>query len=306
MKLNHPISKMTLGTVQLGLNYGIANIEGKPDEEKAFNIIDSAIDNGVNCLDTAAAYGESEEVIGNYFRNRKNKRNDISLVTKFKLGEIKLSDVEAVMMKSVEKSLNNLNTDYLDILLLHDAKEFSVYGENITKVYEKLLSEGIIKVAGASCYKFTEIEPMLINDIYQAFQIPANILDMRISDGEGAIRLSDKLVFARSVFLQGLFFMNPNNLKGNLKEMGKYLIVINDIAEEMNIPLSQLLVNYVRSLHYVDSLVIGADNPDQVEENAKLMDIEPFPQNVMDSIKERLKGVPDWLFFPASWDKQKD
>jgi aryl-alcohol dehydrogenase-like predicted oxidoreductase len=306
MKANNQISRMTLGTAQLGLEYGIANIEGKPDEDKAFRIIDSALENGVNCLDTAAAYGDSEKVLGNYFRNSGKNREDIFIVTKFKVGNIKLSDVETVMMKSVENSLKSLNSAYLDILLIHDAQEFSVYGRNMTKVFEKLLSGGIINKAGASCYGFREIEAMLENEIFQAFQVPANILDMRISNSEDEKKLNNKLVFVRSVFLQGLFFLNPENLKGNLKETAKYLLLIKDIAEEMNISLSQLLVTYVRSLHFADSLIIGADNPKQVEENLKLLEVEPFPLHIMDSIRERVKGAPDWVFSPFLWDKQHD
>lgn len=306
MKFDHPISKMTLGTVQLGLDYGIANNEGKPDEEKAFSIIDSALATGVNCLDTAADYGDSEKVIGKYLTVCNKRRSELSIVTKFKLGKISSSDVEIVMMRSVEKSLINLNTDYLDILLMHDAKEFSTFGNKITKIYEKLLSEGTVKLAGASCYEYKDIELMVNGDMYLAFQIPVNILDMRIANGDGASRLKNKLVFARSVFLQGLFFMDPSQLKGNLKEIGKYIITINDIASEMNITVSQLAVTYAKSLHYIDSLVIGADNPGHVVENAKLVDSEPFPQDVLDSIAKRLKGVPSWLFMPYLWDKQKD
>ena len=98
-----PISKMTLGTVQLGLNYGIANNEGKPDEEKAFTILDSALASGVKCLDTAAGYGDSEKVIGKYLAASAKVRSEISIVTKFKLGKISVSDVDVTMMRSVEK-----------------------------------------------------------------------------------------------------------------------------------------------------------------------------------------------------------
>ncbi|MCE5345304.1 MAG: aldo/keto reductase [Bacteroidales bacterium] len=306
MRPEHTISKMTLGTVQLGLNYGIANNEGKPDEGKAFEIIDSALANGVNCLDTAAGYGDSEKVIGRYFYSGTKKRSDINIVTKFKLGQINASDVESVMMRSVEQSLKNLNTDYLDILLMHDAKEFSEFHKIVTRVFERLISDKTIKKAGASCYEFSEIKPMLENDMYKAFQIPVNILDLRITKGEGADRLINKLVFARSVFLQGLFFMNPAHLKGNLKEAGKYIIAINDIASEMNMTVTQLAVTYARSLPYIDSLVIGADNPFQVDENAKLVNSEPFTQDVLDTIDKKLKGAPEWLFMPFLWDRQKD
>jgi aryl-alcohol dehydrogenase-like predicted oxidoreductase len=306
MKFDHPISKITLGTVQLGLNYGIANSEGKPDEGKAFRIIDTAIKLGVNCLDTASGYGDSEKVIGKYFSAGMRRRSEIAIVTKFKLGQIKPVEVESVMMKSVEQSLHNLNTDYLDVLLMHDAKEFSVYNKEITSVFEKLISDGTIKMAGASCYNYREIEDMLKEDIYQTFQIPVNILDTRFTRGEGVQKLRNKLVFGRSVFLQGLFFMDPIQLKGNLKDIGKYITTMNEIATEMNITVAQLAMTYAKSLNYIDSLVIGADNPDQVIENVKLIVIKKFSQDVVDSINKRLKGAPDWLFMPYLWDKQKD
>lgn len=305
MEQLNSISRMTLGTVQLGLNYGVANNEGKPDEEKSFRILDSALASGVNCLDTAADYGDSEKVIGKYLSAIKKSRASISIVTKFKLGRITASDAESYMMRSVEKSLINLNTDYLDILLMHDAKEFSQFGKTVSRTFKKLLSEGTVKAAGASCYEFKDIELMTKDDMYNAFQIPVNMLDMRITNGEGALRLSKKLVFARSLFLQGLFFLNPANLKGNLKEIARYIITINEIAGELNISVAQLAVRYVNSLKYIDSFVIGADNPEQVNENARLVALKPFNQKTVNTIEERLKGAPDWLFMPAIWDSQK-
>jgi aryl-alcohol dehydrogenase-like predicted oxidoreductase len=304
MEYRNSISRMTLGTVQLGQNYGIANKEGKPDEEKAFRIIDSAIASGVNCIDTAAVYGDSEKVIGKYLAENGKVRSELSIVTKFKLGNISPNEVENSIMGSLEKSLKNLNTNYLDILLIHDAKEFSIFGTQITKVLEKLLDQGIIKSAGASCYEFAEIEGMLENDIYHAYQIPLNILDMRITKGCGAERLSNKLVFARSIFLQGLFFINPSELNGNLKEIARYLLELKKIAKEMNISVSQLAISYVNSLEFVDSLVIGADNPDQVIENSYMLDSKPFNQNTMKMIEDKLKGTPEWLLIPSTWDKQ--
>jgi aryl-alcohol dehydrogenase-like predicted oxidoreductase len=300
------ISKMTLGTVQLGLNYGIANNEGKPDEEKAFRILESAFSGGINCIDTAADYGNSEYVIGKYISASGIKRQEIIIVTKFKLGKCDGSGVESEMMKSFERSLKNLNTGYIDILLMHDAKEFMGRENEILKVYGRLLSEGVLKTAGASCYDFYEIEPMLSTDIFSAFQVPVNLLDMRITHTRAAGMLRNSIIFARSVFLQGLFFLDPSKLKGNLKEAGKYITAISDIAASMNISVSQLAVRYVKSLSYVDSLVIGADNPLQVTENAGLVEEPVLSSGQIEEIEKKLEGAPDWLFKPFLWDKQKE
>jgi aryl-alcohol dehydrogenase-like predicted oxidoreductase len=297
------ISRMTLGTVQLGLNYGIANAAGKPDREKAFRILDSAFASGINCLDTAADYGDSETVIGEYLHSV-SKRSELFIVTKLKLGNITVAEVEMKIMRSVENSLKNLYTDYLDILLLHDANDFSGLGKEISTVIGRLLSDGTIRMAGASCYKFEEIEQMLGEEIYQAFQIPVNLLDMRITRSHGAEKLMNKLIFARSVYLQGLFFMYPSALKGNLREIVPFLNKINEISEELNIPVAKLAVCYVNSLSYINSLVVGADNPEQVRINSGLLEAVPFDQETLYMIEEKLKGAPEWLFMPWLWDKQ--
>ena len=63
------ISKITLGTVQLGLNYGINNADGMPSAETAEKVLSQAIDCGITSFDTSSAYGTSEKVLGNYFNN---------------------------------------------------------------------------------------------------------------------------------------------------------------------------------------------------------------------------------------------
>ncbi len=306
MNAGYKISGMTLGTVQIGMNYGIANKEGQPDEEKAFKILDAALDNGISCLDTAAAYGSSEKIIGKYFRSVRKKRPEISIITKFRLGNVSLQETERVIMKAVEQSVTNLDTGCLDILLLHDPNDYKTHGKEITVTFEKLLSGGIIKRAGASCYEFSEIEPMLQNDIFSAFQIPVNLLDEAVHSPEESGRFRNRLIFARSIFLQGLFFMDPADLKGNLRDAGSFIKRIREIAAEMNISVTELAIGYVRSLDFVDSLVIGADNPGQVEENVKFFKTEPFTPALMDSIRERLSGVPGWLLKPYLWDIQKN
>ena len=74
-------SVLSLGTAQLGLSYGINNTDGKPDEKKAFEILDCALENGINTLDTAAAYGESEQVIGRWLKTKAPSRRPF-VVTK--------------------------------------------------------------------------------------------------------------------------------------------------------------------------------------------------------------------------------
>jgi aryl-alcohol dehydrogenase-like predicted oxidoreductase len=297
--------RMMLGTVQLGLNYGIANTAGKPGEEMAFSILKTALESGINCFDTAADYGDSEKVIGKFLKQYDIKRSDIMIVTKFKLGKINRSEACSRIKKILENSLQNLGTDYIDVLLMHDANEYADYGSEITTALHDLINEKRIRSAGASCYKFSEIEDLVKSDLYEAFQIPINILDTRITRSEAAGKLKKKLVFARSVFLQGLFFLDPALLKGNLQEVAGYIEEIKVIASELGISVAELAAAYVNSLDYVDSLVVGADNPDQVKENLRLVNSRKLTPDIINDIEKRTAGAPGWLFMPSLWDKQR-
>lgn len=298
------LSRMTLGTVQLGLNYGIANSEGKPDAEKAYSILDKAIDTGVNCLDTASGYGDSEKVIGSWMKNREFDRNSVSIVTKFKLGDIHSDDVEYNLIGAVESSLVALGTDYVDYLLMHDASEYGKFGGEIDKAIKKLMKQGCVKAAGASGYDYNGIKNIIKNDIYTAFQIPVNMLDQRLTDTE-IEKLRSKTIFARSVYLQGLVFMNTQQLYGNLKEIAPFIKKIRKIADEFNYSVAQLAMGYVNSLSYIDSLVVGADNPGHVSDNAKLISKPKFAGDMIHKIKSELVGAPEWLFYPWLWAKKE-
>jgi len=299
------LSRMTLGTVQLGLNYGIANTEGKPDTGKAYSILDKAIERGVNCLDTAAGYGDSEKVIGGWLKEKEINRDSLSIVTKFKLGDIDVNDVEYDLIGSVERSLVALGTDYVDYLLMHDASEYKKYGKQIDSTLKKLMKQGCVKAVGASGYDYNGIEEIIKNDMYTAFQIPANILDYRITGTAAEEVLLGKTIFARSVYLQGLFFMNTQQLYGNLQEITPFVKKIRKIADEYEYSVARLAMGYVNSLSYIDSLVVGADNPGHVSDNSELINTPKFAGDMMYKIKSELEGAPDWLFYPWLWDKKE-
>jgi len=103
------VSAMSLGTVQLGMNYGIANREGKPDSEKSFSILSAALETGVSALDTARSYGDSEEVLGAFFRANPETRDKFFITTKLSSGlpaGSSASDVEKALESSIETSLS--------------------------------------------------------------------------------------------------------------------------------------------------------------------------------------------------------
>ncbi|MFO7636113.1 MAG: aldo/keto reductase [Clostridia bacterium] len=299
-------SKMTLGTVQLGLDYGITNREGKPSREKSFAILSAAWENGIRSLDTAFLYGDSETIIGEYFSAFPHARNHFSVTTKFKLGQVETNKVQDTVRRSLETSLERLGLDRLDTLLMHDAREYMVHGTTLDRVFEDLLREKTIARAGASAYRYEEIEPMLANPLYGDFQLPMSVMDQRIFGNASRIRaLSGKRIHVRSIYLQGLFFMDPGRLEGNLRQAAPYLEIIRETARGLGMPVSEFAIRYMSHKPFIHSLVIGCDNPDQVRENAAFMSGLPLEGEGVRHMERKLKDVPEWLFYPMLWDPQQ-
>ena len=152
---NREISKLTLGTVQLGMAYGIANKKGKPAESESFNILQTAIEGGVNSLDTSLHYGDAETVIGNYLLSSQNNLQNLILTTKFKITpekDLSKKDVERQIYDFVGHSLERLNIKKIPVYMLHNPEDMTLYGDVVPNTLNKLKKEGLIGMAAVSVY----------------------------------------------------------------------------------------------------------------------------------------------------------
>lgn len=304
-----PISKMTLGTVQLGLPYGIANQVGQPSLEQSFELLDRAVEGGVNVLDTAARYGESEAILGAYLRDRPAAKEKLTIVTKFHIDEKSLSfdQLKRSICQSVERSLECLGIESIDLLLMHDARDFQMNPDGMEKILNGLIQSGQVKVVGASAYQFDEIRPLLECDLFEAFQLPVNLLDQRYRAADETARaahekIQSKLIFARSIYLQGLFFKKPEEVTGNLTVLRPYVQKVQELAQRLSLTVAQLCMKYVESLPWVDSLVIGAELPEQVADNLRIIELPPLPPETINEIETSFTEVPEIAFDPSKWD----
>ena len=291
------LSQMTLGTVQLGMNYGIANTGGQPDSEKSFNMLSCAIGNGITSLDTARAYGNSEDVLGGFLKEN-NALEKPFLTSKLIIGlptGASEQEVEKAMYASLETSLEKLGISKLDCLMLHRANEMTKYGNAVPHIFEKLIAHGYISMAGVSVYQPEELDEMLENEIYTATQIPMSLFDQKLIHKGYLDRLKEKniTVFVRSVFLQGLFFLEPDKITDTiLVEYAKpYLEKLHIFCNRANMTTAEFAISFIRDIPGVTSLVLGADNEEQVLKNIGYMNAPPLSEQMREDIYESFKGV---------------
>ena len=288
------ISPMTLGTVQLGMNYGIANKDGKPDEQKSFSILRAALENGVTSLDTAKAYGDSELVIGRFLKTWEGETPNITTKVPKLQGESP-KELEQFVTESVESSLERLGVNKVDAVMLHGAQDPIIHGKACADAVKALLDHGYTDKVGVSVYTAEDISGMLPYDIFSVTQVPMSIFDQRlIADGSIAkLQERDYTVFVRSVFLQGLFFLDPDKLDDPIlaEHAAPKIRLLRQIAEANNMTVAQLAIAFMRDCGGTTSLVLGADTPEQVRSNIAYFDTPTLDEAVMAQLRREFANV---------------
>ncbi|MBQ2741305.1 MAG: aldo/keto reductase [Oscillospiraceae bacterium] len=299
-KNGYRISEMTLGTVQLGMNYGINNKDGKPSADTAAEILKTAQVYGVTSFDTAEAYGDSEELIGKYLSKSEVRS---TVVTKFHFeceDENKLFDILAEKAKA---SAERLNVERLPFLMLHNEKYIKKYGRAVTDALVKLKKEGLADNIGVSFSDKNELSRLCDTDVFDCIQIPLNLFDNKeLRDGT-VKKLSDcgVTVFARSIYLNGLFFIEPERLPEKLQKAGEPLAQIRKIAEENEISVASLALSFIRASCGVGSIVLGCETPSQVKENAELFSESMLPESASNRILEISENIDPLVIHPWEW-----
>jgi len=251
-------SKIVLGTVQLGLPYGINNAQGKPNEEEAFRILDLAIQNNISLLDTADAYGNATEVIGAYLY--RNPSATVQIINKFIDDNISLS-------VKFEKSLRLLSSNSLYAYMYHRFADYN--SGKFAKDLNRLKEEKKIRKIGVSVYSLQELEQVTADTTVDLIQLPLSPFDYSHEKQElvKEAKAAGKEIHVRSVFLQGLLFKTPDQLTGNLKSLYEPLKNFHEIVHSLQLNVRQVCLNYAVHKAEIDHVLIGVDTTTQLREN---------------------------------------
>ena len=295
------LSQMTLGTVQLGLPYGINNTAGQPDTTESFRMLQTAYQGGVSLLDTSDNYGSSEETIGHF--RAAYPESPFLLCTKFDTAHMDPGNLYRDIRSQALRSMQKLQTDCLDIFMSHIETDYLTHGHRLTDALMRLKEEGLIRSYGISLQDKTCLEQIVTEGGFDAVQIPLNLFDCQELRNGVLSRLSaaGTAVFVRSVYLQGLFFKDPASLTGGLRQAVPYLEELHRTAASLNISIARLALSFIRDAEGVDSLVLGSENTDQITQNLQLIECPTLPAPVRAHLLERLKEVPTKLASPWLW-----
>jgi aryl-alcohol dehydrogenase-like predicted oxidoreductase len=284
-------SKFILGTVQLGVNYGINNLSGKPTKEIAFSILDYAFNNGIEILDTADVYGNAQSVIGDYHHTT---GNIFKINSKFKGNNIPLND-------QVAKILNELRVEKLNVFFYHDFEDFIKFPNLLSELVD-LRQEGKFNEIGLSVYDNNEFELAVNNPSIDVIQLPFNLFDNLNERGKlmNVAKGNKKVIQIRSVYLQGLFFKDPLSLSVKLAPLSKYLVEIIKIAKKHNLTIEELALGYALLQSQIDEIIIGVENEVQLKKNIELFNMK-FDPSVIEEVN-KIIIIEKELLYPKNWN----
>lgn len=308
--------KLVLGGAQFGLNYGIANQDGKPPAALAHRLIKRAVSCGVTYIDTAHAYGNSECVIGDLVQG--GWRGRFKVITKLSpLSDLdELADPRAVrahVQASVLKSCASLRTKALDVLMLHRAVHLNSNRGLVWNSVLELHEEGVIGSIGVSVQNAEEALLALDEPKVSFLQLPFNVLDFRWEQVIEKIRIIKMgrplVVHARSSLLQGLLASNDSRLweRAHVSYDDAEQIIAwlqSAVALEERDSVIDLCVSYVASQDWVDGVVLGMETEEQLLTNLMLFSRPLIGQDRLDRLTRERPKIEARSLDPARWLKQ--
>ena len=284
------LNKIIIGSAQFGLKYGIANKNKYLNFDEINQILSYAYSKGINSIDTAKNYGDSEDKIGKYLSNNLNQKWKI--ITKVNDNKSKLTDQLKLSQRKI--------CIFPNILMSHNVDLF------ISDFYQKelVLCKSFFPSLryGVSVYNQEEIERAIkCNTIPEVIQLPINVLDKRLFESN-IINECKNLgveIHARSIFLQGLFFLSDNQIKKKFNDAFIVIQKLKKIGKKLDLTLPELSLLWVNSLNFIDKIVIGVDSLTQLKINIDSLENKKL-NNLADEILD-ISYLNENILNPQRW-----
>lgn len=253
------VKKIVLGTVQFGLDYGISNRDGQTPSTEVKAILQEALNHGITFLDTAYVYGNSEKVLGEC-----ELANQFQIISKFPRLQ-----TDRTLESYLVESLSLLKQDSLYGYLAHDADSIS---EPIWSELLRLKEKKLVRKVGFSLYTPRQLRKLLDrNFIPNIVQVPYNLFDRRFEGDFEMLKTLGVEIHTRSVFLQGLFFLQPNLLPTHFNRVKPLLEKLRKTFD--NKTLAGHLLNFCLKNPSIDRIVIGVNQASQLASNISQLNL---------------------------------
>ena len=301
------VSEIAFGGVEIGIPYGIG-VKGKADmipEQQAIYLLHEAVSKGINFFDTARAYGASESIMGRAFKDRRDRVIICSKCRPFRDRDGHLPPADRlgkIIKNSLQDSLDELKTSYIDVYMLHQADVEILENEKMATVFTNLKKEGVIRATGVSTYTLQETEKAINSGIWDVIQLPFNLMDQ--SQKALFSRTAEKGIgiMVRSVLLKGVLSEKGRHLHPALQDVERHLKHYDELLKNSRADLATLAIKFALSFTKVSSVLVGIDRMDYLHKTLSAADnLYLTEKDLMRAMKLR---YPDPAFLDLrEWDR---
>jgi len=313
------VSEIAFGGVEIGLPYGIGvkSADDMLSVSEAVRLLRTAVDSGINFFDTARLYGESENIMGQAFTEIRDK---VVICTKCRHitnpdGSLPAErELKNIIESSLDESLTLLRTDYVDVLMLHQATSAILNDDTVPVIFADLKKKGKIRATGISTYTVGETERAIASGTWDVIQLPFNLIDQRQKELFPVAKKAGVGLVIRSVLLKGLLSNKGKNLHPALADVENHIKNYERLCENSSIPLgevqggasscplSTLAVKFVLSFPEIASALVGIDNFEYLKQAIEAANGEYFSEYKMELAGKLAYPNPEFINLPY-WDK---
>ncbi|MCF0069513.1 aldo/keto reductase [Dyadobacter sp. CY261] len=301
------VSEIAFGGVEIGVPYGIG-VQGREDmlsEHEAISLLHEALEKDINFFDTARLYGESESIMGKAFAS---KRKDIVLATKCRhlrnsSGALPPdSALKFFIQTSLEESLKELQTDYIDVYMLHYADLEILENEVIAETFQELKKQGVIRATGVSTYLATETALAISKGHWDVIQLPFNLMDQRHAACFEDAKANGVGIVARSVLMKGLLSDRGKNLHPELADVERHIHNYHTLLSQDFPNLPTLATRFALSFDSIASVLVGIDKPEYLDQALATAGGHDMDPKTLQIATQMAYPEPEFLNLPH-WDR---
>lgn len=250
------MNKLGLGTVQFGCDYGISNSNGQVNLYEIEKILNFAVENDIDTIDTASLYGNAESVLGNF------DLSDFKIITKTVKVNDNLSKDDNLNQfnQSFYNSLIKLRQNSIYGMLFHNCDDLEgKFGDDLWEFAAGLKQRNLVQKIGISVYNPSQVINIINKYDIDIVQLPLNMLDQRFLEYIPILKHKNIEIHSRSTFLQGLLLMDTNNLNA-------YFNDIKNVLEKIKKPKLAYALNFVKKIEGIDKIIVGCTSALELQE----------------------------------------
>ncbi len=294
------VSEIAFGGVEIGMPYGIGvnTADDMLSEAEAIHLLHAALDSGINFFDTARQYGKSESIIGKAFRD---KREQVVLTTKCKHlrekdgGLPSPAELKKSLETSFKESLKDLQTDYIDLYMLHDSDKEVLVCDEVLQFFEHLKRSGAVRATGVSTYTPDGTKEVIASRHWDVIQVPFNLMDQRQETFFSMAAQHGVGIVVRSVLLKGLLSEKGKFLHPALKEVESHIRLYDDLVATFPMDLPTLATKFALSFGEVSAILVGIDRMDYLEKSLVAANGNYLTKEILQRVQKLAYPDPDFL-----------